>query len=906
MYIFRIKYLVSLLILLLFTVGVVLGQFTSSAELSEEELPLRDSVSVERSDSVGRQRRPLLGRNRAGRGGEVQPDSVGSGDSLQGPRVAKSPLEDVMDGTNDDSVYYDVRNSKIYIYNKGKINYQSMSMEADIMEVDMSTNEIFARGVEIDSAGVMSVTKPVFIDGGSTYTMDTITYNMDTEMAKIKGIATQEGDGWLVGDHVKKHDNDHIYIHGGKYTTCDCVEHPHFYLAMTKAKVIPGEKVVTGPAYLVMEDVPIYFLGLPEGFFPLYSGPRSGLIMPSYGEDGTQGFFIRDLGYYFSINDYLDLTLQGGFYSLGSWEASATSRYVKRYKYSGNVNIDYSKVVAGEKYQDDYLAQNTYRIQWTHSQDAKANPGSTFSASVNFTSSGYSKYSATTISDMLSTQTNSSIAYSKTWNKASLTTNMAISQNSQTEAISLTFPSLAFSVSQFYPFKFGDQVGSTKWYEKIAMSYSMKMTNSVTTTESELMTKQTLEDMSNGIQHSIPVSASFNLFKYINLTPSFSYTEKWYFQQFQQQWNAETNTIDTLDPEYGFYRLYNYTTSLSASTTVYGMYQAKGPNNPIRAIRHTITPTVGMSYAPDFSRQKYGYYATVQSDSLGTTKTYSPFTGNAYGVPSSGETMSLNGSLSQTLEMKVRSKRDTSGVRKIKLIEELKLSGSYNFLADSMKLSTIALTFRTTLFNNFGLNLSMTLDPYKVSPEGVRYDKLFFPGRVTSTSWSYGYTFKSRSDKSTPAINDINSLPPEYTNPYYDPDGTMDPVMRRTAMAATYYDFSLPWNLGFNYVISYGVNYLDNGTTGYEPSITQSLGLSGSITFTKKMGLTASSGFDLESRQFTTTSVSITRDLHCWQMSFSWIPFGYYRSWSFNIAVKASSLSDLKYDKSESMYDNLY
>ena len=368
-----------------------------------------------------------------------------------------------------------------------------------------------------------------------------------------------------------------------------------------------------------------------------------------------------------------------------------------------------------------------------------------------------------------------------------------------------------------------------------------------------------------------------------------------------------TNDVRYLDPEYGFYRLYNYTTSVSASTTLYGMYQFKKKTSKIQAIRHTLTPSFGFSYAPDFSDQKYGYYKTVQTDSTGKFQVYSPFADNAYGVPSSGRSMSMNFSLSQTLEMKVLSKRDTSGIKKIKLIDNLSVSASYNFLADSMKLSTIPIQFRTTVFGtNFGIQLNATLDPYRVTPEGRRIDKLFFPGRIVSTGWSFGYTFKSRQDNSTPAINDINSVPPEYANPFYDPYGILDPVLRRQYMAQSYYDFSLPWNLGFNYTVSYSINYVNNGTTGYRKNITQNIGFNGSVNLTPKMGITFQGGYDIKENKLTTSSVSISRDLHCWQMSFSWIPFGAHRSWSFNIGVKAASLADLKYDKSQSMYDNMY
>ena len=651
--------------------------------LTQEE---RDSVFSSQVDSLVAQKADSLA-------------SRSDSDTTRNPRAARPFLDDQLSGKNTDSLVYDVRNKRVYVYNEGDVTYQNRNLKADYMQIDMDTKLIYAYGKPDSVDGKWTVTKPEFTEGGTAYQMDTITYNLDTQKAKIKGVATQQGDGWLVGGSVKKMPDNTFNIEHGKYTTCDQTDHPHFYLAMTKAKVIPGKKVVTGPAYLVMEDVPIYFLGIPEGFFPINMGPKSGLLMPTYGEETSKGFFLRDLGYYITLGEYADLALRGGFYTLGSWEASAASRYIKRYKYSGSFNVEFSSVKTGEKGEPDYIKQNNFRVQWTHSQDAKANPGSTFSASVNFATSGYNRYSATNINDILSTQTNSSISYSKSWSGTpfSLSANMAISQNSQNKSISVTLPTVVFNVSRFYPFKRKEKTGKDRWYEKISMQYTGKMTNSVTTTESEIFSKKTLENMKNGIEHSIPVSASFNLLNYINITPSFNYTEKWYFKKQEYEWNPITNQTDTLPSNYGFYRLYNYSTSVSASTTLYGMYDftKKRRDRKIQAIRHTITPSVGFSYTPDFADPRYGYYLTRQTDSTGRVTTYSPYAVNAYGVPSSGRSMSMTFSLSQNLEMKVLSKRDTSGVKKIKLIDELRLGGSYNFLADSMRLSTISLSFRT-------------------------------------------------------------------------------------------------------------------------------------------------------------------------------------------------------------------
>ncbi len=817
-------------------------------------------------------------------------------------------------GRAQDSLYYDLRSKKVYLYEKGEVTYGDMSLAADKMTIDLDLKNIYAIGKTDTIDGEPTTTRPLFSQGTTSLNMDTITYNIESQRAKIKNIATQQGDGWMVGQDVKRLSDNTINIADGMYTTCDQTDHPHFFYSMSKVKVIPGKKAIMGPGHLVIEDVHIPFLGLPEGFFPLSSGPKSGILMPSYGEEARRGFYIRGLGYYFTFSDHMDLTLTGGIYTLGSWEVNAISRYMKRYKYTGNFNFDFSSIRSGDKGDPDFVKQNTYRLMWTHSQDAKANPGSTFSASVNLSSSGYSRYSATNLNDMLSTQTNSSISYSKNWagTPFSMSMNLAVSQNSQTKAIAGTLPNISFNVAKFYPLRRSEKVGKDRWYEKISMSYAAKMTNSVSAQEDNIFSRQTLDNMRHGVQHNIPVQATFNLFNYINITPSANYAERWYFKKVERQWNPETGKVENLDPEYGFYRLYNYNTAVSLSTIVYGTWQVKEKYKDfkLQGLRHQVTPQVSFSYAPDFSNQKYGYYQTVQADSTGRTTVYSPFSDNAFGVPTSGRNMAMSFSLRQSLEAKVKSKRDTTGLKKIKLIDELSLSGSYNFLADSMKLSNISIGLRTNIVGNFGINLRATLDPYEVTPEGKRYDKLTWRrgnlGRILNTGWSFGYTFKSKNTAQPAEVGKNDNIPPEYANPFYDPYGRMDPTLRRQYMSQSYYDFSIPWSLNVNYNVNYTLNYVNNGTTGYRRNVTQTIGFSGNVTFSKKMSATFSGGYDISINKLTTSSISITRDLHCWQMSFSWIPFGHYKSWNFHIGVKAASLQDLKYEKSQSMYDNYY
>ena len=848
-------------------------------------------------------------------------------------RPERDFLEVTLAGKNQDSLVYNVAEKMVYIYEKGDVNYgDNMNMQADFMRISMDTKEILAYGKgnkdslqqtttspgrtpNRDLAGVDSeesaektggYTKPKFTDAGSTYEMDTVLYNIDTKKMKIKGVVTRDGEGYLTGEDVKMLPDQSFNIKGGRFTTCEDVEHPHFYIRMNKAKVIPGEKVLSGYAHFVFEDVPLYFLGLPEAMFPLNTERESGFIMPSYGEETMKGFFLRDGGYYFKFNDYVDLKLTAGIYTLGSWEANAASRYTRRYKYNGNFSLRFSKDILGDKGSADYVNQNNFKISWTHTQDPKFRPNSTFSASVNYSTSGYSKYGSTTLNDYLNAQTNSSIAFSKTWpgTPFSLSANIQHSQNSRDSTISLSLPNIVFNMSRIYPFKRKQMVGKERWYEKISMSYKATMANNVSTKQNDLFKRETLSQMRNGVQHTIPVSASFNVLNYINLSPSLNYNERWYFKQVLREWNPDKKQVMVGDTLHGFYRVYNYSASLSASTTLYGMYQMKNPNFPLQAVRHTIQTSLGFSYAPNFGAEKYGYWRQVQRNEKGDMMSYSPFSGELYGVPGNGEQGALSFSINQQVDLKVKSKKDTSGMKKLKLVDNFSVSGSYNFLADSMKLSTLSLSFRTSIIQNFGIQLSAVLDPYEIDPTtGARINKLTWArgnlGRIASTSWSWGYTFKS-TDFYQPVVNDINSQYPEYSNPFYfNPDQPIDPNLRRQLMSGAYYDFNLPWNFGFNFSISYT-------NTGLRKVITKTLGFQGSLNLTDKWGVTFNGGYDFDAQKITPGVITLSRDLHCWQMNFSCVPIGARKSWSFNISANSSLLKDLKYERSSSFYDNLY
>ncbi len=828
-------------------------------------------------------------------------DSVVVDSSKIVPRVRVGFLDNILVSGNKDSMIFDMRTNKMFLYKDTKLDYGESKLAGAFMTVDLSTNVIKAIG-ELDSVGVYQKTK--FVDQGQEYDMDSLAYNLRTRKAKISGGYRKEGEGFIHGEALKMMDADHFNIKMAKYTTCDCPE-PHFYLASTKAQLIQGKngkRIVAGPSYLVIEGVPLFPFVIPFVFFPIMSDRNSGFIIPEYGEEAQKGFFLRDGGYYFAFNDYFDARITAGIYTQGSWEASIASSYKLRYKFSGNFAFDFSKDIIGEKESPDYINTNNYRITWSHSQDPKFKPNSTFSASVNYSTSNYSKYNGT-IEDYITAQTNSSISYSKTWvgKPLSFSASMQHSQNNRDSTISLTLPNMSFNVSKIFPFKRKNAIGKQRWYEKIGLTYSGAFNNRVTTKESEFLTPEMFEDMKFGFNHQIPINTSFSLFNYLNITPSVNYQERWYFTRENRVWNESTDMVD-IEEERGFYRVYNYSTSLSFQTILYGMYQFKG-DKAIKAIRHMMTPSFSLSYSPNFGDEKFGYYREVQSDVDGGTTRYSPYQNGIYGVPGNGQSGSISFSLANTLEMKVRSKRDTTGVAKIKIFESLNFSSSYNLLADSMKLSPISISARTTLFKSLGINASATYDPYLYTELGRRTSALSFTnGRITSASLSFGYSFRSVfGHEGEGSGTGSETLPRELTA---DEQRTMvenniNPNAAVSLLKPEYYNFSIPWNLSMNYNLSYS-------NSGVQSSLTQTVSYNGSITLTSKWGLSFSGGLNLQTLELTPGTVTIDRDLHCWQMGLTWVPVGYRKSWSFNIRVKSSVLQDLKLKKSSGYLDNLY
>ncbi|MDL2320530.1 LPS-assembly protein LptD [Alistipes sp. OttesenSCG-928-B03] len=878
------------------------------------ELPQEGDSLVAEGDLLARlnamlaQHAPLVTPDSTEIAAAVRPDS------LPAPRPRREPrpfLDEPMSFQGKDSLVYDVRNNRVYVYREGNIDYGKMNLKADFMRLSTDTKEIRAYGVMPDDTTATKATRPAFTEGGTTYEMDTITYNINSKKAKIKGVTTQEGEGWLIGQEVKMHHDQTVSISGGMYTTCDHTDHPHFYLAMNRAKLIPGKKVIVGRSWFVMEDVPIVFPFLPFGFFPMTTGRQSGFIMPSWGEEYSKGFFLRNGGYYFAFNDYLDLQLTGSIYTLGSWDAAASSRYLKRYKYSGSINVRYSQDIIGEKGDGaNYYNSSNYSIQWSHRQDPKFKPNTNFSASVNFSSSGYNKYSTQSVNESVQTQTNSSISYSKSWagKPFSFAASFRHSQNSKTEQMTFNFPDITFNVSRIYPFKrsLDKRVGKERWYEKISFTYSGKAQGTVTANEKEIFTEQTLRNMRTGVSHSVPVSVSWSLFDYINFTPSASYNERWYFQRINQEWDPVANEVKK-DTTYGFHRVWDYSVSASMNTTVYGMFRFGGEKPLISAIRHVITPSVSISFRPDFSDPKYGYYESVQTSADGTVSTYSPYQNGMYGLPGSGRSASLSFSLKQNLEIKVRSERDTTGTRKIKLIDDLTLSGSYNMLADSMNLSTISFSFRTPITQRQTLSINGSLDPYQVDANGRRIGKYLVKSgklvRVSRASTSFSHTFGPKSNSARPVDNqtadNMGAPPMPEDNFFADQEVANDIYRQRELLANQYYDFNVPWSLSLSYSLTYT-------NTGIKSNLDHQFSFNGNISPTDKWAITFGGTFDFKTNRLLPSQISIRRDLHCWEMSLNWVPVGYLKSWSFKINVKASTLKDLKYDKSSGRYDTLY
>lgn len=830
----------------------------------------------------------------------VLTDSV-TFDSVKAP-VIEAPI----DYNAEDSIIVSFDGQKVFLYNNAKVNYQQIELTAYFIQLDLETKEVYAEGL-LDSTETLQQ-KPVFKDGTQEFESKTLRYNFQTEKGIITDVVTEQGEGYVHSERTKKISKDAFLMTHGKYTTCDA-DHPHFYLHLSKAKVISGKKIITGPAYMVLEDFPIYFPFLPFGYFPSTPTYSSGIIMPTYGEETNRGFFLRDGGYYWAAGEYFDLAVRGDIYSRGSWSSKLNTNYRKRYKFSGNFDFKYAVNVYGEKGLDTYSRSPQFAVTWSHSQDAKANPNRTFSASVNFSTSGYDKQNSYSAENYLRTQKSSSISYTKKFENTpfNMSVNMRHSQNSTDSTITLSMPEMTFSMAKIYPFRSKNRKGTLKWYQNFGINYTGNFKNSITSKESELLQSSFATDWKNGIKHNIPIALpNFNLIKYINVSPSFSYNEKWYFKKIDYTYDGgETfnndigrNTHVRMDTITGLNRVYDYSYSLSASTNIYGSFMPLNPNSKVKGIRHKMSPSIGVSYRPDFGAARFGYYQPVQVDSTGRIEYFDINRGGIYGgSPGRGASGSVSFSVNNNLEAKVLDVKDTTKTdeeqkyKKVKIIDNLSFGTSYDLIADSFNLAPISIRARTTVAG-VSVNMGANLDPYMVNENYQRINKYVWSekqglgklGRLTSANLSFGMNFQSKkgeqaSEENRKLVEEENVLPGDYSN---------------------YSDFNIPWDFSFDYSFNYA------GPTRLYPKgkFMQTVGLRGNINLTEKWRLSMNTNYDIMAREFSFTTFNVSRDLHCWQMVFNFVPFGYMKSYSFTINAKSSLLQDLKLTKQQSHYDN--
>lgn len=838
----------------------------------------------------------------------------------------KSPLEAPVIYEAKDSVVFFMGSKNAYLYGDGKVDYQNINLTAEQITMNMDSSIVHAVGVP-DSLGRL-VGKPVFKQGNDEYEQETMTYNFSTRKAFITNISTEQEDGFIVSEEAKKGDGDEIFMRHGRYTTCD-EEHPHYYIALSRAKVHTGKSVFSGPAWLVVEDVPLPF-AIPFAYFPFTSSYSSGFIMPSYGDESSRGFYLRDGGYYFAINDNVDLRLTGEIFTKGSWGLSAQTTYKRRYKYSGNFYFNYQVTKEGEKNMPDYSVVKNFKLQWSHRQDPKMNPNSSFSASVNFATQSYEKnnlsslYNPTSYSQ--STRT-SSVSYSRTFPKIglSISSSFNIAQNMRDSTLSLTMPNLSISLSRFYPFKRKHAAGKERWYEKIALTYTGALSNSITTKEDKLLHSNLIKDWRNGMKHSIPVSASFNVLNYINVTPSFNYTERWYTNRVEQTWDDQSRQV-ARDTIYGFNRVYDYNLSLSANTKIYGFYTPwrKLFGDKIQTIRHVITPSVTFSYAPDFGADRYGYWKTyTRTDENGNVSLveYSPYASSLYGVPSKGKTGSVSFDLSNNIEMKVKMADDS--LKKISIIDELGASLSYNMAAKTQPWSNLSTRLRLK-YGKFTFNMNAVFNTY-----AYEFDQ---NGNVivgNRTEWSYGrfgrfqgmsknisYTFNNQSwknlrDKFRKLLGKKVDDEKEKENDEEDEESA-DSEMEDSKTNKDngtgldedgYMRFTLPWSFS----ISYGITMSEDRSAQinvksmrYPYKFIQNLNFSGNVKLSSNWNVNFSSGYDFTNHAISMTTVNISRDMHCFNMSCGLV-FGTFTSYHISLRANASTLTDvLKYDKRSS------
>ena len=860
-----------------------------------------------------------------------------------GPKQKKDALDDPVFYQSNDSMVWN-NGGYASLYGDGQVNYQNVQLKAAVIKMQMDSSLVYADGV-CDSSGAWYGT-PVFVDGSTPYQSNHISYNFKTEKGYINEIVTQQGEGYMTSSEAKKGPEGEYYIADGVYTTCDQLDDPHFNIRITRAKVRPGRDVIFGPAYLEVMGVPLP-LFVPFGFFPFMEGDyASGIIVPTYGDEMERGFYLKDGGYYFAISDYFDLKVLGEIFTKGSWGVSSESKYKKRYKYSGNFYASSLTTKLGDKGLPDYSVTKNYKLRWTHRQDAKANPYQNFSASVNFATQQYERSNLSSLyNPSLTSQSTrtSSISYSRNFPSIglSLSSSLNLSQNMRDSTLSVSFPSLNLSLQRVYPFKRKKVAGQERWYEKISFTYSGSLSNSIVSKESELLQKSLVRDWNNGMKHSIPVSATFQIFKTINVSPSFNYNSRWYTYKIMQSWD-DTQMKAVKDTIYGFNRVYNYNFSISANTKLYGFYTPtrlwiKMFGDKLITTRHVFTPSVSYSMAPDFSAARFGYYDTyTYTDDKGEVRTveYSPYSGSMYGVPGKGKSGTLSVSIGNNLEMKVRTDKDTTkSDRIVSLIDELGASMSYNFAATKRPWSNLNTRLRLKLPKNhtFSLNATWATYAYEFNEQGkvVVGDRTEYSygrfGRFQGMSQNFSYTFSNTTFKEWRSkwrslFHGISDEEEEESdefdeNPNADKRGsaTSAPSAPKKGAGGAapvdedgYVSYSLPWSFS----ISYGITMRENTQAPinvermrYPWKLSHSLNMSGNMKLTNKWNMSFSSGWDFNYHDFTTTTMSVTRDLHCFNMSCS-VVLKPYTSYNFTVKANSSMLADLLKVKKRSSYNS--
>lgn len=878
---------------------------------------------------------PDATNTRSGRG--LRYDSTAIDTTAADSAKRKPGIDAPVDYECTDSLVYDAETRLVHLYGKAQVKYMDMTLNAAKITMNMDSSMVRAAG-ERDTAGILQ-DKPVYSQGSDNYHSELMAFNFKTKKGYITNVETTQGDGFMQSQHSKRAADGTLYLEHAKYTTCDA-KHPHFYIALSRAKVRPGKESVFGPAYLVVADVPLP-LAVPYGFLPFNKKYSSGFIMPSYGDETSRGFYLRDGGYYFAINDYMDVKALGEIYTKGSWGLSAETNYRKRYRYNGNFYISFLRTVDGEKNMPDYAVTKSLKVQWTHSKDAKASPNTTFSARVNFASENYERSNLESMYNPLAyTQSTraSSVSFSHTFPSIGL--NIAgstnLTQSLRESSVSMTLPDLSISLNRFYPFRRKHQAGKERWYEKISMSYTGSLSNSINTKEDKLFKSNLVKDWRNGMQHRIPIDATFQVFKYINISPQFSLRDIMYTNRVMRSWD-ETTQKEVADTTYGFYNLYDWSLGVSANTTLYGFYKPwrKLFGDKIIAVRHVFKPSVSFSYAPDFTSSHYGYQRTyVKTDANGevSTVTYSPYSGGIYSYPSGTKQGMITMSVSNNVEMKVKSDRDTTGERKISIIDELYGALSYNMAAETRPWSNLNTRIRLKLTKNYTFSMAAVFATYAYA-----FDK---NGRVVTsdrTEWSYGrfgrfqgmsqnlsYTFNNetlsklfsrRSDRST-ASNDETDTDTDTDAE----DANIDPDLRNAKKGGKqkkqkakvdedgYLRFSLPWS----FTVSYGISMAEDRSKQinvrrmrYPYSFTQTMNFSGYLRIAEGWNISFTSGYDFNYHELSMTTASVSRDLHCFEMSCS-VVLRPYSSFNFTFRARANELADaLKWDKRSSYSSNI-